>query len=66
MRHLAMKNYAFEVDDCDIRGGEKSLEWIKKGVPMRIEIGTHDIQSDTLCVRRRDGHNPSRRRTSNS
>ncbi|MDR1433438.1 MAG: proline--tRNA ligase [Puniceicoccales bacterium] len=43
-----------KIDDRDIRGGEKSWEFIKKGVPMRIEIGPRDIQSGTLCVCRRD------------
>ena len=43
-----------EIDDRDIRGGEKSWEWVKKGVPVRIEIGMRDIQSGTLCVHRRD------------
>jgi prolyl-tRNA synthetase len=43
-----------EVDDRDIRGGEKSWEWIKKGVPLRLEIGIRDIENGSLCVRRRD------------
>jgi prolyl-tRNA synthetase len=42
------------IDDRDIRGGEKSWEWIKKGVPLRVEIGMRDVKSDALCVRRRD------------
>ncbi|MDR1233131.1 MAG: proline--tRNA ligase [Puniceicoccales bacterium] len=43
-----------EIDDRDIRGGEKSWEWIKKGVPIRIEVGLRDIQSGLVCVHRRD------------
>ncbi|MDR1414012.1 MAG: proline--tRNA ligase [Puniceicoccales bacterium] len=43
-----------QIDSRNIRGGDKSWEWIKKGVPIRLEIGLRDIQSDTLCIRRRD------------
>ncbi|MDR1528728.1 MAG: proline--tRNA ligase [Puniceicoccales bacterium] len=43
-----------EIDDRDIRGGEKSWEWIKKGIPIRLEVGLRDIQSGSVCVYRRD------------
>ncbi|MDR1401477.1 MAG: proline--tRNA ligase [Puniceicoccales bacterium] len=43
-----------EIDTRNIRGGDKSWEWIKKGVPIRLEIGMRDIESDTICVHRRD------------
>ncbi len=43
-----------EVDARDIRGGEKSWEWIKKGVPLRIEIGPRDVEQDSAMVSRRD------------
>lgn len=42
------------VDKRDIRGGEKSWEWIKKGVPVRIEIGPRDIEANSAMVCRRD------------
>ena len=29
-----------EIDDRDMRGGEKNWSWVKKGVPIRIEVGT--------------------------
>ncbi len=45
------------IDDRDLRGGEKSWNWIKKGIPMRIEIGPRDIDDDKLCIRKRtSGH----------
>jgi prolyl-tRNA synthetase len=43
-----------QIDDRDIRGGEKAWEWIKKGVPLLLEIGIRDIGSDSVCLRRRD------------
>jgi prolyl-tRNA synthetase len=43
-----------EVDARDIRGGDKQWEWVKKGVPLRIEIGPRDVESGTIMVARRD------------
>jgi len=42
------------VDKRDKRGGEKNWEWIKKGVPLRIEVGPKDIESNSVMVTRRD------------
>jgi len=43
-----------EVDSRDVGGGGKSWEWIKKGVPIRIEIGPRDLAQGTAAVSRRD------------
>ncbi len=43
-----------EVDARDIGGGSKSWEWIKKGVPVRIEIGPRDLAQGTVALARRD------------
>jgi prolyl-tRNA synthetase len=42
------------IDRRDRRGGEKNWEWIKKGVPLRIEVGPRDIESQSIMVCRRD------------
>jgi prolyl-tRNA synthetase len=42
------------IDDRDRRGGEKNWEWIKKGIPLRIEVGPRDRESRTVMVARRD------------
>lgn len=42
------------IDKKDIRGGEKNWHWIKKGIPIRIEVGPRDIQAGKLCFARRD------------
>ncbi|MES2997055.1 MAG: proline--tRNA ligase [Verrucomicrobiota bacterium] len=42
------------VDSRDIGGGLKKWEWVKKGVPIRIEIGPRDIETRKVCVARRD------------
>ena len=43
-----------EIDRRDIRGGDKAWEWIKKGAPLRIEIGPRDVDGNVVMVARRD------------
>jgi len=43
-----------EVDRREGRGGDKVWSWIKKGVPIYLEIGPRDIASDSVFVGRRD------------
>lgn len=43
-----------EVDKRDMRGGEKVWSWIKKGIPIYLEIGPRDMASDSVFVGRRD------------
>ncbi|MEY2561041.1 MAG: prolyl-tRNA synthetase, partial [Verrucomicrobiota bacterium] len=43
-----------EVDRRDLGGGLKNWEWIKKGVPLRVEIGPRDLESGNVAVSRRD------------
>jgi prolyl-tRNA synthetase len=42
------------VDDRDIRGGEKNWYHIKRGVPLRAEIGPKDIAKNAVFLARRD------------
>lgn len=42
------------VDKRDRRGGEKNWEWIKKGVPIRLEIGPKELASHSVMLSRRD------------
>ncbi len=43
-----------EVDERDLNGGSKKWEWIKKGVPVRVEIGPKDLEKGSVCLARRD------------
>ncbi|MDQ2824777.1 MAG: proline--tRNA ligase [Verrucomicrobiota bacterium] len=43
-----------EVDRRDLGGGVKNWEWIKKGVPLRVELGPRDLEKDSITVSRRD------------
>lgn len=42
-----------EVDARDI-GGARGWDWIKKGIPLRVEIGPRDIEQNSVFVARRD------------
>lgn len=42
------------IDDRDLNGGVKNWEWIKKGVPLRVEVGPRDLEKGSVAVTRRD------------
>lgn len=43
-----------ELDDRDITGSERNWNWIKKGIPLRMEIGPRDVASGAVMLARRD------------
>jgi prolyl-tRNA synthetase len=43
-----------ELDAREIRGGDKAWQHIKRGVPIRIEVGPRDLDADAVTVYRRD------------
>jgi prolyl-tRNA synthetase len=58
-QELAAQTYAGEpvrvrIDNRDIRGGEKKWQWVKRGVPLRVEIGPRDVANQGVSVARRD------------
>ena len=58
-KELAAQDFAGEkvrvfIDDRDLRGGEKNWQHIKKGVPLRAEIGPKDIAKNGVFLARRD------------
>ena len=42
------------IDDRDIRGGEKKWHHVKRGVPIRLEVGPKDIEKNAVFMGRRD------------
>ena len=59
LKDLTAQTYAgssvrVKIDDRDLRGGEKYWSWVKKGVPLTVEIGPRDLEQDTVFVGRRD------------
>ena len=56
---LRVVDYAREpvrvrIDERDMKPAEKRWSWIKKGVPMVVEIGPRDIDDGVVMVHRRD------------
>lgn len=51
--HYHQEKLRVKIDNRDIKGN-KSWEWVKKGVPIRIEIGPRDLEKGSVCVSRRD------------
>src|SRR6202030_1261803 len=43
-----------EIDRRQFGGGVRNWEWIKKGVPIRIELGPRDLEKNSVTVSRRD------------
>lgn len=45
------------LDERDVRSGEKVWSWIKKGVPIRIEVGPRELENNQLSIAKRNkGH----------
>jgi len=42
------------IDEREMRGGEKKWYHVKRGVPLRIEVGPKDMANDAAFVARRD------------
>lgn len=55
LRNISYYGYPIraEIDARNI-GGVRNWEWIKKGIPLRVEIGPKDIAFDSVFVGRRD------------
>lgn len=50
----AGRNLSIEIDQRQLPGGEKAWSWVKKGVPIRIEIGAKEREANTVFLGRRD------------
>ncbi len=58
-RELASQRFddqpiSVELDDRDMRGGDKKWYHVKRGVPIRIEVGPKDMAQNAAFVARRD------------
>jgi prolyl-tRNA synthetase len=42
------------IDRRDLGGGVKKWEWVKKGAPVRLEIGPRDVESGSVAFSQRD------------
>jgi len=52
--HFAGDKVRVAIDDRDVRGGEKKWHHVKRGVPIRLEVGPKDIEKNSVFMGRRD------------
>ena len=48
------RSLEIEIDTRELTGGEKSWSWVKKGIPIRLEIGNKECTNNTVYMGRRD------------
>jgi prolyl-tRNA synthetase len=53
IRYLDQK-LRIEIDNRELTSSERNWNWIKRGIPIRIEIGMRDLASGSVMVGRRD------------
>ena len=51
---LREKGVRVLVDDSDMRSPDKMWKWIKRGVPLRVEVGSREMESESVSITRRD------------
>ncbi len=59
--HYHDRRLCVEIDTRDLPGGEKAWSWVKKGVPLRLEIGKKEYTENTVFMGRRDKEYKDRR-----
>lgn len=50
-----------EFDTRDMQGGEKAWSWVKKGVPLTLEVGPKEVENNSVFMGRRDKDRRERR-----
>ena len=53
-KHFEEVRIYTELDIRDLTSSERNWYWIKKGIPLRIEIGPRDVAANAVMVARRD------------
>lgn len=48
------KDIKVEIDNSAKRPGDKAWSWVKKGVPIRLEIGAQELSKNSVFMGRRD------------
>ena len=59
--NLRGKGLRVLVDTSDMRAPDKMWKWIKRGVPLRVEIGEREMNDGTVTITRRDIGKESKR-----
>lgn len=53
-QHYADRQIEVEIDTRELTGGEKAWSWVKKGIPIRLEIGNKEVSNNSVYMGRRD------------
>ena len=53
-KKLLAKGVRVLVDTSDMRSADKIWKWIKRGVPLRVEVGEREMESEVATITRRD------------
>ncbi len=53
-QHFHQQPIMVEVDTSDGRAGDKNWAWVKKGVPIRLEVGRREFEEESVFMGRRD------------
>lgn len=53
-QHYEGESVRVELDERDLRGGEKMWSWIKQGIPVYMEVGPRDIENNAVFLGTRD------------
>ncbi len=51
---FAGRKVVVEIDTREGRGGAKFWSWVKKGVPVRLEVGKREVEAQNVSLGRRD------------
>ncbi len=53
-QNLKSQGVRADVDMRELRAGDKTWDWVKKGVPIRVEVGGREMDAGQVTVTRRD------------
>ena len=56
--HISLQHYDNQpirvfIDSREKSGGEKNWHWVKKGVPVRLEVGMREVTANTVFLKKR-------------
>ncbi len=54
------RNLVVEIDTKEERGGKKFWNWVKRGVPIRLEIGLQEVENESVTYGRRNSNHKDR------
>ena len=59
IQFIDQRNINCRIDSRDMRMGDKYWSWVKKGIPLVINIGMREVESRSVSIANRDGSSQS-------